>query len=73
VQQPRHRFHEDLAALETRALDGLDIVIQQLDRSLEAISYQDVELLGISETTASKWYRLAGGEWSRYAAQIDRQ
>jgi hypothetical protein len=27
------------------------------------------ELLGISETTASKWYRLAGGEYNRYAAQ----
>jgi site-specific recombinase XerC len=27
------------------------------------------ELLGISETTASKWYGLAGGEYNRYAAQ----
>jgi hypothetical protein len=25
------------------------------------------ELLGISETSASKWYRLPGGEWNRYA------
>jgi hypothetical protein len=41
VPEPRHRFHEDLAALEAQALDGLDIVIQQLDRSLESISYQD--------------------------------
>ena len=24
--------------------------------------------LGISETSASKFYRLAGGEWNRYAA-----
>jgi hypothetical protein len=23
---------------------------------------------GISETSVSKWYRLAGGEWNRYAA-----
>jgi hypothetical protein len=27
------------------------------------------ELLGISETTASKWYRLTGGEYNRYSAQ----
>jgi hypothetical protein len=25
------------------------------------------ELLGISDTTASKWYRLVGGEWNHYA------
>ena len=30
------------------------------------------ELLGISETSATKWYRLAGGEWSRYAARTAR-
>jgi len=47
VQETRHRFHEDLAALESQALDGLDLVIQQLDRSLESISYQDVELAGM--------------------------
>ena len=47
VQQPRHRFHEDLAALERQALDGLDLVIHQLDRTLESISYQDVELAGM--------------------------
>src|SRR5689334_13929685 len=40
----RHRFHQDLGELEAQALDGLDLVIQQLDRSLESISYQDVEL-----------------------------
>src|SRR5437763_5937824 len=47
VQETRHRFHDDLAALEAQALDGLDLVIQQLDRSLESISYQDVELAGM--------------------------
>ncbi|MGH2895719.1 MAG: phosphate signaling complex protein PhoU [Solirubrobacteraceae bacterium] len=47
MPQTRHRFHEDLAALERQALDGLDLVIQQLDRSLESISYQDVELAGM--------------------------
>jgi phosphate transport system protein len=36
-----------LAALEHQALDGLNLVIQQLDRALESISYQDVELAGM--------------------------
>jgi phosphate transport system protein len=40
----RHNFRETLKALEQQALGGLDIVIRQLDRALEAVSYQDVEL-----------------------------
>ena len=40
----RIHFQEEL---EQQALGGLDIVIQQLDRALEAISYQDVELAGM--------------------------
>ncbi len=40
----RHNFREALKTLEQQALGGLDIVIRQLDRALEAISYQDVEL-----------------------------
>src|SRR5438045_4255868 len=47
MHEPRHQFHEQLRALEAQALDGLDLVIQQLDRSLESISYQDVELAGM--------------------------
>ena len=47
MQETRHQFHEQLRALEGQALDGLDLVIQQLDRSLESISYQDVELAGM--------------------------
>ena len=45
--ETRHAFHENLRALESQALDALDLVIQQLDRSLESISYQDVELAGM--------------------------
>ena len=45
--ETRHAFHENLRALEAQALDALDLVIQQLDRSLESISYQDVELAGM--------------------------
>src|SRR6201997_2039809 len=45
--ETRHQFHESLRALEAQALDGLDLVTQQLDRSLESLSYQDVELAGM--------------------------
>ncbi len=47
MQETRHQFRETLRELETQALGGLDLVIGQLDRSLEAISYQDVELAAI--------------------------
>jgi phosphate transport system protein len=47
VQEIRHQFRESLKELEAQALGGLDIVIQQLDRALESISYQDVELAGM--------------------------
>src|SRR5947208_11636034 len=47
MQETRHQFRELLRELETQALGGLDLVIQQLDRSLESISYQDVELAGM--------------------------
>jgi phosphate transport system protein len=43
----RHEFHEALRELEERALGGLDLDTRQLDRVLEAISYQDVELAGM--------------------------
>jgi phosphate transport system protein len=44
MQETRHQFREDLKELERQTLGGLDLVIGQLDRSLESISYQDVEL-----------------------------
>ena len=40
----RRRFQEELRELEKRALGGIDIVIEQLDRTLEALAHQDVEL-----------------------------
>jgi phosphate transport system protein len=43
----RNRFREDLRALEEQALGGLDLVVSQLDRALESITYQDVELAGM--------------------------
>ena len=47
MQETRHQFHENLRQLESQALDGLDLIIQQLDRALESVSYQDVELAGM--------------------------
>ncbi len=44
MQETRHQFRVDLKELERQTLGGLDLVIGQLDRSLESISYQDVEL-----------------------------
>ena len=47
VRETRHQFREDLAELERQALGGLDMVIQSLDRALESLTYQDVELAGM--------------------------
>jgi phosphate transport system protein len=44
MKETRHQFREDLKELELQVLGGLDLVTSQLDRALEAISYQDVEL-----------------------------
>ena len=44
MKETRHQFREDLKELERQVLGGLDLVIGQLDRALEAVSYQDVEL-----------------------------
>jgi phosphate transport system protein len=37
-------FRDELNRLEEQVLGGLDLVVSQLDRALEAINYQDVEL-----------------------------
>ena len=47
MQETRHVFRESLKDLESQVLGGLDLVMTQLDRALEAISYQDVELAGM--------------------------
>ena len=47
MQETRHQFRESLKELEQQALGGLDLVTGQLDRALESISYQDVELAGM--------------------------
>jgi phosphate transport system protein len=44
MQEARHQFRESLKELEQGTLGGLDMVAQQLDRALESVSLQDVEL-----------------------------
>jgi phosphate transport system protein len=44
VQETRHQYREALKELEAQSLGGLDLVIGQLDRALESLTYQDVEL-----------------------------
>jgi phosphate transport system protein len=43
-EQTRLHYQEELGALEVRALGGLDLVVQSLDRTLEAVEHQDIEL-----------------------------
>ncbi|HST55780.1 MAG TPA: phosphate signaling complex protein PhoU [Solirubrobacteraceae bacterium] len=42
--QGRQQFQQQLQELETSALGGLDLVVEQLDRTLESLDHQDVEL-----------------------------
>ncbi len=44
MQETRHQFHESLKELEQQMLGGLDMVVEQLDRALESVSDQNIEL-----------------------------
>jgi phosphate transport system protein len=44
MQETRSNYREALKVLERQTLEALDMVVQALDRALEAVSYQDVEL-----------------------------
>jgi phosphate transport system protein len=44
MPETRRVFHEELADLERQALGGLDLVRNALQRTMEALSQQDVEL-----------------------------
>ena len=43
----RQHFQQELQALETQALGALDLVVTTLDRTLEALEHQDIELASI--------------------------
>lgn len=43
----RLHFQEQIAALEQQTLGGFDMVLEQLDRTLDALEHQDIELADI--------------------------
>jgi phosphate transport system protein len=45
--QARQHFQQELHSLEMQALGALDLVVSALDRTLEALEHQDVELASI--------------------------
>jgi phosphate transport system protein len=47
AETTRTHFQEELAQLEEQALGGLDMVLAALDRALETVQHQDVELAGM--------------------------
>src|ERR1700761_5474592 len=47
VGSGRQHFQEELRALEVQALGGLDLVVTTMDRTLEALEHQDIELASI--------------------------
>ena len=44
MAEARVHYQEELERLEERALDALDLVVQSLDRTIEAVQHQDTEL-----------------------------
>jgi len=47
VTGTRQHFQQELQALEAQALGALDLVISALDRTMEALHHQDIELAAI--------------------------
>jgi phosphate transport system protein len=43
-EKTRVQYRQDLASLEQRGLDGLDMVVTALDRTLESTKHADIEL-----------------------------
>src|SRR5688500_2539210 len=43
----RQHFQEELRDLEAQALGGIDLVVKTMDRTLEALEHQDIELAAI--------------------------
>jgi len=43
-EEARMHYRDDLTSLEERALDALDLVVQALDRTIEAVQNHDTEL-----------------------------
>ena len=65
------RLGERLRALGIYAQTGRRAALLDLAAQLPAVVLAD--LLGLHETTAAKWMHQAGGDWSRYAAELARR
>jgi phosphate transport system protein len=44
AEETRLHYQDELQALEEKALSGLDLVVESLDRTIEACEHQDIEL-----------------------------
>ena len=64
------RLGERLRAIGIYAQTGRRAALLDLAAQLPAAVLAD--LLGLHETTAAKWIHQAGGDWTRYAAQLAR-
>jgi phosphate transport system protein len=51
VEGTRVHYQEELEKLEGRALEGLDLVVDAIDRTSEAVQHQDVELAELVVTS----------------------
>jgi phosphate transport system protein len=51
VEGTRVHYQEELEKLESRALEGLDLVVEAIDRTSEAVQHQDVELAELVVTS----------------------
>jgi phosphate transport system protein len=47
VAEARLHYQDELRELEKNAMGGLDLVVEQLDRALEALEHQDIELASL--------------------------
>jgi phosphate transport system protein len=47
MTETRVNFQEGLRRLEEQALEGLDLVVAALDRAMEALTHQDIELASL--------------------------
>src|SRR5215208_2799629 len=47
AEHARVHFQDELRALEEQALGALDLVVTAMDRTLEALEHQDIELASI--------------------------
>jgi hypothetical protein len=65
------RLGERLRDIGIYAQTGRRAALLDLAAKLPAAVLAD--LLGLHETTATKWINQAGGDWTRYAAELARQ